>query len=253
MEELRAVQRDVKAQSERHLELSEAIDRNNTELYKTSTHNHTVRNEREAAASHLAALAQEQEMLAAQLQELQRKEQEGEAQLHTYAQMQEAATKRLHEAQSQELASHTVRRAHVCHRAALFSFSLSADCVLLRVHGAQKDVAMDLAELEGLRAFMPILDHQAEQAVQDVQHKNQLLQEQTMQRIRLEQHVEQLYGPDALGVAGAATRPFSAELLHVLAREYAEVQTLRQQVRQHEAGVAACASRRAVIACNVDA
>ena len=200
MEELRAVQHGVRAESERHLELSAAIDHNNTELYRVSTHNHTVRNEREAAASQLAALAQEQEMLSSQLQELRRKEQEGEEQLAKYAQMQEAATGRLHEAQRQELASHV------------------------------KDVALELAELEGLRSLVPILDQQAEEAAETVHRKNQLLQEQVMERRRLEQQVEELYGPDALGTGGARTAPYAAEMLNTLLREYTAVQQLRQEV-----------------------
>lgn len=114
MEELRAVQLAVKAESERQLELSEAIDRNNTELYKASTQNHTMRNEREASARQLAELAQEQELLASQLQDLQKKEREGEEQLQIYARMQETATKRLHESQAQELASQAVRPSPTC-------------------------------------------------------------------------------------------------------------------------------------------
>lgn len=200
MEELRAVQHGVKTESERHLELSAAIDRNNTELYRVSTHNHTVRNEREAAASQLAALAQEQEMLTSQLQDLRRKEEEGEEQLAAYAQMQEAATRRLHEAQRQELDSHV------------------------------KDVSLELAELEGLRSLVPMLDQHAEEAAETVHRKNQRLQEQVVERRRLEQHVEQLYGPDALGTGGARIAPYSAEMLDVLLREYTAVQQLRDEV-----------------------
>jgi hypothetical protein len=103
---------------------------------------------------------------------------------------------------------------------------------------------MELAELEGLRSFIPVLDQQVAQAVESVQHKNQLLQEQSMQRIRLEQHVEQLYGPDALGATGAATPPYTTELLRALAREYEEVQKLRQEVRQREAPRHATSRRR---------
>ena len=108
MEELRAAQLGIKAESERHLQLSEAIDRHNTELYQTSTYNHTVRNERVAAASQLAALAQEQQRLAAQLQDLRREEDQGETQLRTFAQMQTDLTRRLHEAQALEIASQGV-------------------------------------------------------------------------------------------------------------------------------------------------
>jgi len=97
---------------------------------------------------------------------------------------------------------------------------------------AQKDVAAELAELDVLRWLTPFLEQQIQQADEDVQRKNQLLQERVMERVQLEQHVEHLYGRDALGTGGTAAPPYSLKLLEDLAREYAEVQELRQEVRQ---------------------
>ena len=97
---------------------------------------------------------------------------------------------------------------------------------------AQTDVAAELAELEVLRWLTPFLDQQIQQADEDVKRKNQRLQECLMERVQLEQDIEHLYGRDALGTGGTATPPYSLKLLEELAREYAEVQELRQEVRQ---------------------
>lgn len=97
----------------------------------------------------------------------------------------------------------------------------------------QKDVAAELAELEGLRSIIPILDQQADHATQTVQGKLQELHEQAEMRMQLDEHVDQLYGPGALG-GGGAPPPYREQMLHELAREYAEVQKLRQEVRARQ-------------------
>lgn len=110
MGELREAQTGMKTESERLLQLSEEIDQNNTSLYQASTRNHTVKNEREAAAQQLASLAHEQRELSSQLTGLLREEQDGEGELRQLEQMQHATTARLHEAQASEMASQGVRR-----------------------------------------------------------------------------------------------------------------------------------------------
>jgi uncharacterized coiled-coil DUF342 family protein len=96
---------------------------------------------------------------------------------------------------------------------------------------SQDDVAVELAQLEGLRALVPHLEQQVEQTTGTVQQKNQRLRERMRERAQLQQELEALSGVDALGACAAdAAPPYSAEVLHELTREYAEVQRLQKEV-----------------------